>query len=393
MVLRIVLDTFHPLYMDGKLELTFFYLPEGVSLSLSKTRLIQQDKSLQFCSFMLQMKTKLLIACLFFLAFTPTIFSQEEHLILQGKIGKSPIIIDVPCLKDGGCDGTYYYENYQTCVDVNIEQDTITLIGEKDHWGKNSGEITIKIIKQKNDRWRGIYTKKDTVNNFKLTTVDLKKLPHKYGHLPSVDSLKKTDPFLYTIIANQTYDLKISGKNFKFDSLSTKVKHIIEDIRFQEIIYHMVRPCDGRYDSDINEASVCNNILSFQIAADWDGGVHPDWGTNIIQIDLKKEKQIEISEIVAAEELSANIIWILSSYLPKQFIEITDMYKESEGECNYFQDGLLAPTGFSCEGIYIGATFHGMARSCDSFRIAVVPFSLLKDRGYLMPDYEYLGGK
>jgi len=338
------------------------------------------------------MKTPLLITGLFILSFTSDIFSQEEHLILQGKIGKNAITIDVPCPKDGGCDATFYYKGTQVCTEANVENDTIILIGEKNHFGENSNTITIKVVKQKDDRWRGIYTKKDTVNNFKLTTVDLKKLPHKYGYLQSVDTLKKEDPFLYVITANQTYDLKISGNNFTFDSLSTKVKHIVEDILFQEIIYNLVRPCDGSYESTISEVSVCNNILSFQIDAGWDGGAHPDFSSQIMQIDLKKEKKIELGEIIDLETLSINIINILSSF-PKQFLEVADRYKESEGECNYFEEGILRPAGFSCNGICIGATFYRAARSCDDPRIAIIPFDILRDRGYLTPDYEYLGGK
>jgi hypothetical protein len=121
----------------------------------------------------------------------------------------------------------------------------------------------------------------------------------------------------------------------------------------------------------------------------WDGGAHPDGGMAIVMYDMNQNKEIRLENIVDVGGVNNRISQLLNM-VPSELAKLKQLTRESRGECNYMEPGLLHAAGISCSGVCLGAYFVRVFRTCDDECAAVLPFSLLKRNGLLRPEYGYL---
>jgi hypothetical protein len=156
----------------------------------------------------------------------------------------------------------------------------------------------------------------------------------------------------------------------------------------------------GEYSLSADYIFSNRNLLSINITVNVDcGGAHPDFGSEGLNFNTQTGELMKLDELFwftntkPPEEFSP--IW--SDYRDTFALKIVEIFKKlypeqmkppgenSEDECDYTDEYVwhFPNWYFTDKGLYLGAVFARVARSCDSPEWSVIPYRLLKN--YLNP--------
>ena len=347
-------------------------------------------------------KWNMLMICMLAIALKS---SGQNHLVLEGTIGKSPIVMMIE--KEKG-------NVYVTYFNKNSPHDK-ELAGEE----TKSGEIIVRIAEFDDDR------NKDTVyeslqiheigkqTKWKGTWRD-----HEGNQLPVQLTVLKTQDYFETkksyfkyLNDSITYEGKIKIQwnheiesnivSFQIlngypDSILNKINRILQKKQLENINNYYT--CNGRhydygdFDYRIDGLFISDGIISVDAGASWYcGGVHPDSGEMCFTINTNTGKEIEdlddifdfkapqsepLADTLKYNERGENIIRLLSKLYPKE-MAIPD---STSDDCNYSQpyDWNYPGWYFTKKGFQLVPSFPHALQACGGAGFAIIPYSILE---------------
>lgn len=350
--------------------------------------------------------------------------AQEHPILLDGKIDKYSIVMEIDTY-DSVCNMKYFYLNQ--CKDILLE-------GTIDNKGKikvitdDRGDVNVNEEKFDLQKTSTGYTGTWISGNKRLP-VNLKKTsPEKYknqyDYLQGIKILKQEDPYNYIKTSNLIFILdsssingniqvswyheKYSGtimpriKNGYTTSAIKIINNSLLEMHLQESKNYLECTSDafGEYFLSADHIFSNKNLLSINISVSWYcGGAHPDFGSKGLNFNTQTGELMKFDELFwftntkPPEEYSdlwsdyrdtfaLKIVEIFNKLYPEQ-MKLPD--ENSEDECDYSDEYVwhFPNWYFTDKGLYLGAVFGRVVRVCDSPEWSVIPYRLLKD--YLSP--------
>ena len=367
---------------------------------------------------------KYIVSVFIFLLTSYISIAQEHPILLDGEIDKYSIVMEIDTY-DSVCNIKYFYLNQYK--DILLEG-TIDDKGQIKVITEDRGDANVNKekfdLKKTSTGYTGTW-----VSGNKLLPVNLKetspeKYKNQYEHLKDVKVLKQEDPYNYIKTSNLIFILdsssingniqvswyreKYSGiimpriKNGYTTTAIQKINNSLLEVHLQESKNYL--ECSsgafGEYLLSADYIFSNKNLLSININVSWYcGGAHPDFGSEGLNFNTQTGELMKFDELFwftntkPPEEYSA--LW--SDYRDTLASKVVEVFKKlypeqmkppdenSEGECDYSDEYVwhFPNWYFTDKGLYLGAVFGRVARSCDSPEWSVIPYRLLKN--YLSP--------
>jgi len=354
------------------------------------------------------------------------VFGQDQPLLLDGKIDKYPIVMEIT-IYDTTCDIRYFYLNQKK--DIRLEG---TVNGNGEIKAKSPDRGDKNMIKEKIDlkkiasgytgTW--INNKKRLIITLKETSAD--KYSNQYEYLSGIKELKKEYPYDYIKTADFAFTKELTSKNgvaeiewntekysairmpriksFYFSSVLQKIntvlleRHLIESKNFLECSSGAF----GEYNLSVDPIFGHENILSINIIISYYcGGAHPDFASEGLNFDghtgelLKLDKTFWFGKTEPPAEdsdkwysyrdgvFAPKIVELFRSIYPDQ---MKPPRESDEQQCDFTDPEVwdFPNWYFTEKGLYFGAVFGRVARVCDQPEWSVIPYKLLTP--YLNPN-------
>jgi hypothetical protein len=360
--------------------------------------------------------------------FSTTYFSigQEKTILLDGKIDKYPIVMQIDTY-DSICTIKYFYLNQlkdillEGPIDEKEKLKVITDDRGDDKIDKEQFELT-----KTSSGYAGIWTsgkKKLTVN---LKEVSIEKYKNQYEYLHDIKALKNDDKYNYIKTANFNLildsistngNVQLSWYHEKYSGIvMPRIKSGYSPIVLQKINSSLLEnhltesknslECASERWGEFNLTSEYifsdKYMISFNISVGYYcGGAHPDFGSEGLNFDTQTGELLNLDKVFwfgnkkpPVENSSEWYDYRDSVFAPK-IVEIfkkiypAEMKTQQESSDDYYCDYADSEVWnfpnwyFTNKGLYLGAIFGRVARSCDSPEWSVIPYKILKN--YLSP--------
>ncbi|HEY5771921.1 MAG TPA: hypothetical protein VIS75_04800 [Chitinophagaceae bacterium] len=364
------------------------------------------------------------IVSLVIFLFASYFLSAQESIPLEGKIDKYPIVMEIQ-IYDSACTIKYFYTNQlkdillEGTVDNKGKIKVTTEDPEENKINKEQFELT-KTSSGYTGSW--ISGKKRLPVNLK--EANLEKFKNQYEHLPKIKELKKADAYSFIKIASfdfvldstsingnvqiSWYHEKYSGfilpriKNGYSNPILEKINSILLEKHLQESMFSLdcLSAQNGEYESNTEYIFSTKYLLSINVNTSYYcGGAHPDFGSEGLNFDTQTGELLKLDNIFwftntnppeensgdwydYRDTFSAKVVEIFKNLYPEQMKSTGD---DSDDYCDYTDESVwdFPNWYFTDKGLYLGAVFARVARSCDSPEWSVIPYKQLKK--YLNP--------
>ena len=364
----------------------------------------------------------------FLLLFSHFVFGQDQPFLLDGKIDKYPVVMEIN-LYDSTCYIRYFYLGQKK--DIRLEG-IISNNGRIKAISDDRGDN--KIIKEQLDLkktssgYAGIWISGEKRLPVSLKQTGADKYKNQYEYLPGIKELKNEYPYDYIKTANfvftkestskdgvaeiEWYKEKYSGinmpriKNGYATSVLQKINTVLLEQHLMEAksFLECSSAAFGEYELSVDHIFAHKNVLSIDITVSYYcGGAHPDFGSNGLNFDgysgelLKLDKVFWIGKMkppmedsdkwydYRSETFAPKIVELLKMLYPDQ---MKSLKEADEEHCDYTDSEVwdFPNWYFTDKGLYFGAVFGRVARVCDSPEWSVIPYNFLKP--YLNPDFK-----
>lgn len=361
---------------------------------------------------------KHIVSSIIFL-FASYFLSAQEIVTLEGKIDKYPIVMEIQ-IYDSACSIKYFYTNQlkdillEGTIDSKGKIKVTTNDRGDDNINKEQFELT-KISSGYTGVW--ISDKKRLKVNLKETGIE--KYKNQHEHLQKIKELSGTDT--YNFIKTASFDFildstsingnvqlswyheKYSGiifpriKNGYSIQVLEKINSVLLEKHLQESMYSL--ECSSAHDGEyyLTAEYIFSNkdLLSMNISVGYYcGGAHPDFGSEGLNFDTQTGELLKLDNIFwftntkppeegssgwsdYRDTFSTKVVEIFKKLYPGQMKSPVD---DSEDYCDYSDEYVWRFPNwyFTDKGLYLGAVFARVARSCDSPEWSVIPYKLLK---------------
>lgn len=347
--------------------------------------------------------------------------AQDRPILLDGKVGNYPIVMELSVYEDTICDIRYFYLNQRK--DIRLEG-TVNKNGGIKAATRDMGDPKVpneKINLKKNSTgYTGSW-----VGNKKTLAITLKptsagKFTNPYASLPGIKELKDESPFDYIRTTGfvftkepvqkdqpaetEWYKEKFSGIKMPrlksgYDSIVLKKinavlleKHLMESKNMLECTGSPY----GEYEFNVAELFIHKNIFSLnRTVGYYCGGAHPDFASEGLSFDGNTGELLKLDDIVwfdktkppqensdAWYEYRGNVFALKVIELFKKLYpeEMKTPAENDEGACDYTETVSwdFPNWYFTKKGLYLGAVFARVARVCDSPEWSIIPYASLK---------------
>jgi hypothetical protein len=346
-------------------------------------------------------KWNMLMICMLAIALKS---SGQHHLVLEGTIGKSPIVLMIEKGKEN-MYVTYYHKDSPFDKELYGEQTKSgEIIVKNAEFDSDKNRDTVYESMQiheinKNAKWKGVW--KDQKGN---------ELPVLLTVLKTQDFPATKKSYFKYLNDSVSYDGKIqiqwnheTGSNIKSfkiisgypDSILKKINAIIKEKQLEQI--NNFFSCFGNhnekgdYDYSIFHVFFTETIMSIEAYASWYcGGVHPDFSEMCYTIDAIKGAEIKdlddiflfsegkekyLPDSLFNDDRGKNIVRVLSKMYPKEMAK-PDSASE---DCDYSRpsDWNYPVWYFTKKGLYLGPSFPHALAACGGPNFSIIPYSLL----------------
>jgi hypothetical protein len=352
----------------------------------------------------------------------------QNRFVLEGTVGKYPIVMKIESRPDGNLTALYFYKNHRHDIELNgkqqfVELGALALISEKYDSKSTKSMIvesfSIKLTGNKSlNEWIGEWhDQKGNTLPVKLKPLDT--LPYHFEQVPDF-GFENEEERIYkkarlsgikfikdSITRYQSYELQWIHetasriKSFVLVNgfsppLLEKINKVMHKSFFSNIdgYYSCTGTGGGDFETAINGYFISPEYISvhaklFTIC----GGVHPNSGDNSFTIDAKTGNEISSLDQIFwftgkkplqekdpayydyIDERTKAIMGILTKLYPSQMKK-----KAAEDDCDYSHPyPWQFPTWyFTAKGLFIGAVFPHANEACDSPDFAIIPYAVLK---------------
>ena len=348
---------------------------------------------------------------------------RAEGLLLRGTVGKYPVVIQLD--SDGKTlFGDYFYEKHKQGIPLHgsVEQQTYQLkSGVFDMDGAKTDQFTLS--KVDGGFFKGTFTTdKGPVLPVELHAVDPGSVadPRPDLHLHLLESRSAYEKLQLTdlkFIAGkketvggkyqiQWYRESLSGISMFHvtggysESAMAGINRVIDQDFYASVSHYFGCPSgdggSGTESLKVSSHYLSERFVSYSIASSWDcaGAAHPDFSTAGTIIDAQSGRELELEDIygLGTGQKPAPDSDALRDYREKVFAPAVvklfqrlypqQMQKDGDEGCDYNDPGVwdVGPWYLTDKGLYAGAYFARVERSCDAPDWSIIPYSVLKKR-------------
>ena len=351
--------------------------------------------------------------------------AQEQPITLEGKIDKYPIVMSIDIYDDSICHIKYFYTNQlkDIVLEGTIDSKRKIKIVTNDRGDNKSNKEQFELTKTSSG-YTGSWISSKKRLQVNLKKADVEKYKNQYEHLPEIKKLKETDAYNF---------IKTASFNFILDSTSTngnvelswyhekysdiifprikngysiqvldKINAVLLEKHLLESMYFLECSSGPYGEYHLNAEYIFSNkdLLSMNITVGYYcGGAHPDFGSEGLNFDTQTGELLKFDQLFwftntkppkeqsnawygYRDTFSTKIVEIFKKLYPEQMKPPVD---DSVDYCDYTDETVwdFPNWYFTDKGLYLGAVFGRVARSCDSPEWSVIPYKLLKN--YLSP--------
>jgi hypothetical protein len=364
------------------------------------------------------------VSSVIFLFASYFLFSQEQPTTLEGKIEKYPIVMEVDIF-DSICNIKYFYTNQlkDILLEGSIDTKGKIKVVTDDRGDNNINKEQFELTKTSSG-YSGVWISGKKRLPVILKETDVAKYRNQHQHLLKIKELRETDTYnfiktasfnfvldstsIYGNVQLSWYHEKYSGiifpriKNGYSIQVLEKINSILLEKHLLESMYSLecASGPDGEYYLTAEYIFSNKDLLSMNISVGYYcGGAHPDFGSEGLNFDthtgelLKLDNLFWFTNTKPPEEgssnwsdyrdtFSTNVVQIFKKLYPEHMKPVDE---NSEDDCDYLDEYVwrFPNWHFTDKGLYLGAVFARVARSCDSPEWSVIPYKLLKK--YLNP--------
>jgi hypothetical protein len=363
-----------------------------------------------------------------------TAHAEEGRRVFTGTLGKMPIVVELNTTQQDEVTGRYFYEKYHRDLELSgsLQDSTLNLVEGNNRYGDDKPLPTLKLEETANG-WRGEWQSPQG-KKLPVKLAEAKLPAPTSATLPFIAALPNGEPYEYLRLQGlklkpvkkenfMGYDLqwwtepetKISlfsvESGLSKDDQQRVNQQLLGRLWNEVISYHSCQLRGGENVEFMQQAEpkmISPAVVSLNISTSYYcGGAHPDFGDSPLNIDVKTGHPLSLEDVLwvgegkpllhaerdslgdkplSEAESDARYRYVSKELVPwviKQFTALypTEMKKPAQDDdCDFTDESIwgTSPWYFTDKGLYLGAYFARVQRSCDRPDWSILPYSLVK---------------
>lgn len=363
-----------------------------------------------------------------------TAHAEEGRRVFTGTLGKMPIVLELNTTQQDEVTGRYFYEKYHRDLELSgsLQDSTLDLVEGNNRYGDDKPLPTLRLEETANG-WQGEWQSPQG-KKLPVKLAEAKLPAPTSATLPFVAALPNDEPYEYLRLQGlklkpakkenfMGYDLqwwtepetKISlfsvESGLSKDDQQRVNQQLLGRLWNEVISYHSCQLRGGENVEFMQQAEpkmISPAVVSLNISTSYYcGGAHPDFGDSPLNIDVKTGHPLSLEDVLwvgegkpllhaerdslgdkplSEAESDARYRYVSKELVPwviEQFTALypTEMKKPAQDDdCDFTDESIwgTTPWYFTDKGLYLGAYFARVQRSCDRPDWSILPYSVVK---------------
>lgn len=364
----------------------------------------------------------------------PSVHADDGRRVFTGTLGKMPIVVELNITQQDEVTGRYFYEKYHRDLPLSgaLQNSTLTLTEGNNRYGDDKPLSTLE-LEETGSGWQGEW-KSPQGKKLPVKLIEARLTAPTSSTLPFIAALPYSEPYEYLRLQGLKlkpakkenfvgYDLqwwtepetKISlfsvESGLSKDDQQRVNQQLLGRLWNEVISYHGCQLQGGENVEFMQQAQpkmISPAVVSLNISTSYYcGGAHPDFGDSPLNIDVKTGHPLSLEDVLwvgegkprlhaerdslgdeplSKDESNARYQYVSKELVPWVIKQFTALYPTEmktptgDDDCNFQAESIwgTSPWYFTEKGLYLGAYFARVQRSCDRPDWSILPYSLVK---------------
>lgn len=364
----------------------------------------------------------------------PSVHADDGRRVFTGTLGKMPIVVELNITQQDEVTGRYFYEKYHRDLPLSgaLQNGTLTLTEGNNRYGDDKPLSTLE-LEETGSGWQGEW-KSPQGKKLPVKLIEARLTAPTSSTLPFIAALPYSEPYEYLRLQGlklkpakkenfMGYDLqwwtepetKISlfsvESGLSKDDQQRVNQQLLGRLWNEVISYHGCQLQGGENVDFMQQAQpkmISPAVVSLNISTSYYcGGAHPDFGDSPLNIDVKTGHPLSLEDVLwvgegkpllhaerdslgdeplSKDESNARYQYVSKELVPWVIKQFTALYPTEmktptgDDDCNFQDESIwgTSPWYFTEKGLYLGAYFARVQRSCDRPDWSILPYSLVK---------------
>jgi len=364
----------------------------------------------------------------------PSVHADDGRRVFTGTLGKTPIVVELNITQQDEVTGRYFYEKYRRDLPLSgaLQNSTLTLTEGNNRYGDDKPLSTLE-LEETGSGWQGEW-KSPQGKKLPVKLIEARLTAPTSSTLPFIAALPYSEPYEYLRLQGlklkpakkenfMGYDLqwwtepetKISlfsvESGLSKDDQQRVNQQLLGRLWNEVISYHGCQLQGGENVEFMQQAQpkmISPAVVSLNISTSYYcGGAHPDFGDSPLNIDVKTGHPLSLEDVLwvgegnpllhaerdslgdeplSTDESNARYQYVSKELVPWVIKQFTALYPTEmktptgDDDCNFQDESIwgTSPWYFTEKGLYLGAYFARVQRSCDRPDWSILPYSLVK---------------
>lgn len=364
----------------------------------------------------------------------PSVHADDGRRVFTGTLGKMPIVVELNITQQDEVTGRYFYEKYHRDLPLSgaLQNSTLTLTEGNNRYGDEKPLSTLE-LEETGSGWQGEW-KSPQGKKLPVKLIEARLTAPTSSTLPFIAALPYSEPYEYLRLQGlklkpakkenfMGYDLqwwtepetKISlfsvESGLSKDDQQRVNQQLLGRLWNEVISYHGCQLQGGEnveFMQQVQPKMISPAVVSLNISTSYYcGGAHPDFGDSPLNIDAKTGHPLSLEDVLwvgegkpllhaerdslgdeplSKDESNARYQYVSKELVPWVIKQFTALYPTEmktptgDDDCNFQDESIwgTSPWYFTEKGLYLGAYFARVQRSCDRPDWSILPYSLVK---------------
>lgn len=364
----------------------------------------------------------------------PSVHADDGRRVFTGTLGKMPIVVELNITQQDEVTGRYFYEKYHRDLPLSgaLQNSTLTLTEGNNRYGDEKPLSTLE-LEETGSGWQGEW-KSPQGKKLPVKLIEARLTAPTSSTLPFIAALPYSEPYEYLRLQGlklkpakkenfMGYDLqwwtepetKISlfsvESGLSKDDQQRVNQQLLGRLWNEVISYHGCQLQGGEnveFMQQVQPKMISPVVVSLNISTSYYcGGAHPDFGDSPLNIDVKTGHPLSLEDVLwvgegkpllhaerdslgdeplSKDESNARYQYVSKELVPWVIKQFTALYPTEmktptgDDDCNFQDESIwgTSPWYFTEKGLYLGAYFARVQRSCDRPDWSILPYSLVK---------------
>ncbi len=364
----------------------------------------------------------------------PSVHADDGRRVFTGTLGKMPIVVELDITQQDEVTGRYFYEKYHRDLPLSgaLQNSTLTLTEGNNRYGDDKPLSTLE-LEETGSGWQGEW-KSPQGKKLPVKLIEARLTAPTSSTLPFIAALPYSEPYEYLRLQGlklkpakkenfMGYDLqwwaepetKISlfsvESGLSKDDQQRVNQQLLGRLWNEVISYHGCQLQGGENVEFMQQAEpkmISPAVVSLNISTSYYcGGAHPDFGDSPLNVDVKTGHPLSLEDVLwvgegkpllhaerdslgdeplSKDDSNARYQYVSKELVPWVIKQFTALYPNEmktptgDDDCNFQDESIwgTSPWYFTEKGLYLGAYFARVQRSCDRPDWSILPYSLVK---------------